>query len=69
MNQLLSDWSPSKAAIDLIKLNGISDEQIKQSESYLKNQLELKSVDDLNGYDNWDSFFILFCIKAHRNNN
>ena len=63
---LLKDWSPSKAAIDLIKLNNVNDEQIKQSVEYLKNQNELKCLDDLSGYDNWNSFFILFCIKAHR---
>lgn len=66
MSQLLQDWLPSKSAIDLIKLNGVTDDQIKQSKAYLKNQTELNSVDDLKGYDNWDSFFIIFCIKAHK---
>jgi len=66
MSQLLHEWSPSKSAIDLIKLNGVTDEQIKKSEAYLKNQNELTSVDDLKGYDNWNSFFIIFCIKAHK---
>jgi len=66
MSKLIHDWTPSEAAIDLIKLNGVTDEQIKKSEEYLKSQGELKSVDDLSGYDNWDSFFIIFCIKANR---
>jgi len=66
MCYLLKDWSPSKAAIDLIKLNNVNDKQIKESVDYLKNQTQLNSLDDLNGYDNWNSFFILFCIKAHR---
>jgi len=68
MINLLQEWTPSKAAIDLIKLNGVSEEKIAQSEQYLKNQKELKTLDDINGYDNWDSFFIIFCIKAHNNN-
>jgi hypothetical protein len=61
----LSDWSPSDAAIDLIKLNGINDEQIHKSLEYLKNQNEIKDINDVDGYDNWNSFFIMFCIKAN----
>ncbi len=66
MCYLLADWTPSKAAIDLIRLNEIDENQIKASVEYLRNQTELKSLDDLTGYDNWNSFFIIFCIKAHR---
>jgi len=65
MCELLSEWSPSDAAIDLIRLNGISDEQISKSVNYLKNQTELNDINDVEGYDNWNSFFIMFCIKAN----
>ena len=65
MCKLLSEWSASDAAIDLIRLNGISDEQISKSVNYLKNQTELNDINDVEGYDNWDSFFIMFCIKAN----
>ncbi len=65
MCYLLIDWKPSQSAIDLIKLNGVNDEQISTSVEYLKNQSEISNLDDLSGYDNWNSFFILFCIKAH----
>lgn len=64
MNKLLSDWSPSEPAIALIKLNGIEDEQIAKSLAYLKNQSELVNIDDVDGYDNWNAFFIMFCVKA-----
>ena len=64
MCKLLSEWSPSEPAIALIKLNGINDEQITQSLSYLKNQQELSNIDDIEGYDNWNAFFIMFCVKA-----
>jgi hypothetical protein len=63
--QYLSEWMPSDSAIDLIKLNGISDEQIKKSVEYLKNQTELSDINNIDGYDNWNSFFIMFCIKAN----
>lgn len=62
--KLLNDWSPSVAAINLIKLNGFNDEHIDKSVEYLKKQTELDSIDDIEGYDNWDAFFIMFCIKA-----
>jgi len=68
MCKLLSEWSPSASAIDLVKLNGASDEQIAASVDYLKNQSDLKSIDDVDGYDNWNSLFILFCIKANKSN-
>jgi len=67
MSKLLKDWSPSVAAIDVIKLNGIDDEHISKTVEYLKNETELNNIDDLDGYDNWNSFFIIFCIKAHNN--
>lgn len=64
MCKLLSEWSPSEPAIALIKLNGINDEQITKSLTYLKNQQELSNIDDIEGYDNWNAFFIMFCVKA-----
>ena len=64
MCKLLSEWAPSTSAIELIKLNGIEDEQIAKSLSYLKNQNELSNIDDVEGYDNWNAFFIMFCVKA-----
>lgn len=67
MSKLLSDWTPSTATIDVIKLNGIDDEHIRKTVDYLKNETELSNIDDLDGYDNWNSFFIIFCIKAHKN--
>ncbi|MBT3202796.1 MAG: hypothetical protein HOM14_02815 [Gammaproteobacteria bacterium] len=64
MNKLLSEWQPSESAMDLIRLNGINDEQIEKSLAYLKSQSELVDIDDVDGYDNWNAFFIMFCIKA-----
>jgi hypothetical protein len=64
MCKLLSEWQPSIAAIDLIKLNGIEDVQIEKSLHYLKNQSEISNIDDVEGYDNWNTFFIMFCVKA-----
>ena len=64
MCKLLSDWSPSEAAIDLIKLNGINQEQIEKTLYYLKTKSDLKNIDDVDGYDNWNSLFIMFCLKA-----
>ena len=69
MSKLLSEWTPSTAAIDVVKLNGIDDEHIQKTVEYLKNETELSNIDDLDGYDNWNSFFIVFCIKAHKNVN
>lgn len=63
--QYLSEWRPSVAAIDLLKLNGINDEQIEKSLEYLKDQTELNDINNVDGYDNWNSFFIMFCIKAN----
>ena len=68
MSKYLSEWMPSQAAIKLIKLNGVTDEQIAKSVEYLKNHGDLNNIDDVDGYDNWDTFFILFCIKANTDN-
>ena len=57
---------PSDSAIDLIKLNGIDDTQIAKSLDYLKNQSEMENIDDIEGYDNWNAFFIMFCLKASK---
>jgi len=67
MSKLLKEWSPSQATIDVIKLNGIEDEHITKTIEYLNNETDLNNIDDLEGYDNWNSFFIIFCIKAHNN--
>lgn len=67
MSGILSEWSPSTAAIDVIKLNGIDDEHIAKTVEYLKKETSLNNIDDIDGYDNWNSFFIIFCIKAHNN--
>ena len=64
MSKLLQEWQPSSSAIDLIKLNGIDDDKIQKSLAYLKNQKDLSSIDDVDGYENWDTFFIMFCVKA-----
>ncbi len=64
MSKHLRDWQPSAAAINLIKLNGVSDDRIEQAVAYLKSQSELDNIDDVVGYDNWNAFFIMFCIKA-----
>ena len=66
MCKLLQSWSPSESAMALIKLNGIADEQIQKSLAYLKAQYELSSIDDIDGYDNWNAFFIMFCVKANK---
>jgi len=65
MSKILKEWSPSQATIDVIKLNGIDDEHIAKTVEYLKNETELNNIDDIAGYDNWNSFFIIFCIKAN----
>ena len=64
MSKLLSEWSPSESAIDLIMLNGINEKQIEKSLAYLKSQIELENIDDVDGYDNWNAFFIMFCVKV-----
>jgi len=67
MKKLISEWQPSDSALDLIRLNGVTDEQIDKSVEYLKGHADLNSIDDVDGYDNWDAFFIMFCIKAKPN--
>ncbi len=69
MSKLLSEWSPSEPAINLIKLNGVEDGQIQKSLEYLKGQTDLSDIDDVEGYDNWDAFFIMFCVKANKDKN
>ena len=64
MSKLISEWQPSDSALDLVKLNGITKEQIDKAVGYLKSHGDLNNIDDVDGYDNWDSFFIMFCIKA-----
>ena len=64
MCKLLKDWIPSATAIDLIKLNGIDTTSIEKSLAYLQNQSEISNIDDVDGYDNWNAFFIMFCVKA-----
>jgi len=66
MSKLLSEWVPSQATINVIKLNGIDDDHIKKTVEYLKNETDLSNIDEIDGYDNWNSFFIIFCIKAHK---
>jgi hypothetical protein len=66
MSNLLSEWSPSASALDLIRLNGINDRQIEKSLRYLKHQSSLSDISDVDGYDNWNAFFIMFCIKANK---
>lgn len=69
MNQdLLQNWQPSQAALDLLELNGVSQQQINQALDYLKQQSGLNSITDIEGYDNWNSFFIMFCIKLSKQN-
>lgn len=59
MSKLISEWQPSESALELVKLNGISDEQIAKSVEYLKGHSDLNNIDDVDGYDNWNSFFIM----------
>lgn len=65
MTKLLSEWTPSTDAINLVKLNGIDDAHIQKTVEYLKNETALNNIEDVDGYDNWNAFFIIFCIKAH----
>ncbi len=65
MSNLLNEWTPSESALDLIRLNGIEDKQIEESLAYLKGQSLLSDIADIDGYDNWNAFFIMFCVKAN----
>jgi len=67
MSKKLSEWQPSNAALDLIKLNGLTDKMVDDTLAYLKNKTDLENIDDVEGYDNWDAFFIMFCVKANKN--
>jgi hypothetical protein len=118
MSKLLSEWSPSAATLELLRLNDLDDALIENSLrgqveiilstpraclghqckarfagngrslakkrntavmvqvrpnvniistcplSYLKTQTELEDIDRIDGYDSWNAFFIMFCIKA-----
>ena len=64
MCKQLEKWTPSEAALNLIKLNGVDEEQIQKTLDYLKKQSDLNNIDDVDGYDNWNSLFIVFCLKA-----
>lgn len=64
MSKLLSEWAPSEGTIDLLHLNGIEDKNIDAALEYLKTQTELEGIDRIDGYKDWDAFFIMFCIKA-----
>jgi len=64
MTKLLSHWTPSEATLELLKLNGIDADVIDSSITYLKTKTELEDIDKISGYDSWDAFFIIFCIKA-----
>jgi hypothetical protein len=68
MSKLLSKWEPSDPAIELIKLNGVTSKQLVATLEYLKSQNDMENIDDVEGYDNWNAFFIMFCIKANSGN-
>lgn len=68
MCKLLSEWTPSDSALNLIKLNEVTEEQIEKTLNYLKSQSELNNIDDVEGYENWNTFFIMFCVKANKKN-
>jgi len=63
---LLSEWMPSEAAIELLQLNGVDKASIDKSLAYLKSHDKLNDIADVDGYNNWNEFFIMFCIKAHK---
>lgn len=64
MRELLIEWTPSEATIELLKLNGLDDGHIGRCIDYLKNNTELEDINKIEGYDSWDAFFIMFAIKA-----
>jgi hypothetical protein len=64
MSKLLSEWSPSATTLELLQLNGLDEAHIERSLVYLKTQTELEDIDRITGYDSWNAFFIMFCIKA-----
>ena len=64
MSKLLSEWSPSEATMDLLRLNGLGNADIAKAVTYLKTKTEMEEIDRISAYDSWDAFFIIFCIKA-----
>ncbi len=67
VENLLNEWQPSAAAIELLQLKGVDNESINKSLAYLKSRAELNDIADVDGYNNWNEFFIMFCINAHKN--
>ena len=66
-NKILKNWLPSQSAVNMLKLNGVTNEMIQKSVYYLKEKTDLKHIDDIEGYSNWNAFFIVFCVKANKN--
>lgn len=66
MKILTEDWVPSDETLRLLKLNGLSDDHIVASMRFIKTKFGGTSIDDIEGYDSWSAFFILFCIKANQ---
>jgi hypothetical protein len=64
MCRLLSDWSPSSSAIELIELSDMDDEQIAASLACVKNQTALSDMVDTDGHHYWNAFFIMSSINA-----
>lgn len=65
MRKLLNESTPSESALDPIRLNGIEDKQIEESLAYLKVQSSLSDIADIDGYDNWNAFFMMLCVKTN----
>jgi len=65
MRKLLNESTPSGSALDPIRLNGIEDKQIEESLAYLKVQSSLSDIADIDGYDNWNAFFMMLCVKTN----
>lgn len=63
---LLQNWQPSQAALDLLELNGVSQQQIEHALNFLRQQSGLRDLTDIPGYDNWNAFFIMFCVKLSK---
>ncbi len=55
-----------RGTLNLLELNGVSQQQISHAVDYLKQQSGLNSIVDIEGYDNWNAFFIMFCIKLSK---
>ncbi len=55
-----------RGTLNLLELNGVSQQQISHALDYLKQQSGLNSIEDIEGYDNWNAFFIMFCIKLSK---